>query len=95
MSRCGRDLSDSPADSSESEQESASGSEVSDTAVANHSSESDADVEDNANLAAFYGKLDRVDDKEVTLTLHKRTIKLFFLRRSSGKKSLIGMAGSC
>ena len=68
---------DSPAASSESEQDSVSDSEVSETAVANHSSESEAE-EDNVNLAAYYGKLDRVDDKEVTLSLHKRTIKLFF-----------------
>ena len=78
MSRRGRDQSASPAASSGSEQDSASDSEVSETAVANHSSESEADMEDNADLAAFYGKLDRVNDKEVTLTLHKRTIKLFF-----------------
>jgi hypothetical protein len=54
---------DSPASGSESEQDSASDSEVSETAVANHSSESEAE-EDNGNLAAFYGKLDRVDDKD-------------------------------
>ena len=77
MSRRGHDQSASPAASSGSELDSVSDSEESETAVANHSSESEADVDDDANLAAFYGKLDRVDDKEVTLTLHKRTIKLF------------------
>ena len=45
-------------------------------------SSGDSDVEDNegvgAELAMYYGKLDRVDDKEVTLKLNKETLSLFF-----------------
>ena len=77
MSRRGRDHRDSPA-RSESDQDSASDSDVFKTPATGHSSESEPDWEDNENLATYYGKLDRVDDKEVTLSLHKRTIKLFF-----------------
>ena len=77
MSRRGRDHRDSPA-RSESDQDSASDSDVFETPATGRSSESEPDWEDNENLATYYGKLDRVDDKEVTLSLHKRTIKLFF-----------------
>ena len=77
MSRRGRDHRDSPA-RSESDQDSASDSDVFETPATGHSSESEPDWEDNENLGTYYGKLDRVDDKEVTLSLHKRTIRLFF-----------------
>ena len=41
-----------------------------------------SECEDNdgvgSELAMYYGKLDRVDDKEVTLKLNKETLNLFF-----------------
>ena len=77
MSRHGRDHRDSSA-SSQSDQDSVSDSEVSETAAAGRNSESEAGGDDNVVLASYYDKLDRVDDKEVTLSMHKRTIKLFF-----------------
>ena len=65
-------------DSSGSDQNSVSDTEVSDAPPDGHSSGSEAEGAENVALASYYDQLDRVDDKEVTLTLHKRTIKLFF-----------------
>ena len=65
-------------DSSGSDQNSGSDTEVSDAPPDGHSSGSEAEGDENVALASYYDQLDRVDDKEVTLTLHKRTIKLFF-----------------
>ena len=73
-----RSHSRAESDSSGSDQNTASDTEVSDAPPDGHSSGSEEEGADNSALASNYSQLDRVDDKEVTLTLHKRTIKLFF-----------------